>query len=165
MALKRYTGLWELAMTWSTKCKAASINTIENKSRGIRAMSMGSVRLTRAKNGPKNRYASTKAVSSPPNSRPRRVLKGALTLNSIIKPVIAVVITAMVEASALVRPRGSVSVHKTTMLAVMVKAAGMHIRITLKINLPFTRSLLGSRAQIKEGTPMVRELIRGCCMG
>ena len=47
----------------------------------------------------------------------------------------------------------------------MVSAAGMHMRMTFKMNLPFSLSRLVSRARMKEGTPMVRVLMRVCWMG
>ena len=83
----------------------------------------------------------------------------------MVKPVKAVRMTARVDISGWVRPKGSLRAHSATMLAVMVSAAGMHMRMTFRMNLPFSRSRLVSSARMKEGTPMVRVLMRVCWMG
>ena len=66
---------------------------------GARAMSMGNVRVVRAKNSPKNTSAPMKAARSTPNKAPRRPLKGVLILNSMINPVEQVSTTARVDMS------------------------------------------------------------------
>ena len=83
----------------------------------------------------------------------------------MIKPVRQVRITARVDISGVERPKGSLRAHSSTMLAVMVRAAGMLWRMTFKMNLPRSRSLLGSKARMKEGVPMVRVEISVCCTG
>ena len=141
------------------------MNTMENSSIGAKAMSMGIVKSVRAKKSRRKISAAKKPESSTPNRAPRRPLKGVLILKSIIKPVAQVRITANVDMSGEERPRGSLRAHSSTMLAVMVRAAGMLCRITFKMNLPRSRSLLGSKARIKEGVPMVKVEISVCCTG
>ena len=83
----------------------------------------------------------------------------------MIKPVRQVRITARVDISALESPRGPLRAHSSTMLAVMVREAGRLCRMTFKIKVPFRRSLLGSKARMKEGVPMVKVEISVCCTG
>ena len=152
-------------MTWSTRWVRASIRAMENSRMGTRAMSMGRVKVVRAKNSLRNSTDATKAASSTPNKAPRRPLNGVLILNSMIKPVKQVSTTAKVDMSWLESPKGPLRAHSSTMLAVMVKAAGMLCRMTFKMNLPRSLSLLGSKARMKEGVPMVKVEISVCCTG
>ena len=57
------------------------------------------------------------------------------------------------------------SIHRHSRFTVMATEAGMLSRRTLGRNFPRIRSLLGSSARMKEGMPMVRELISVCWMG
>ena len=123
-------------MTWSTRWVRASIRAMENSRMGTRAMSMGRVKVVRAKNSLRNSTDATKAASSTPNKAPRRPLNGVLILNSMIKPVKQVSTTAKVDMSWLESPKGPAEGAQQHNVGRHGQGGRNALRMTFKMNLP-----------------------------
>jgi len=88
-----------------------------------------------------------------------KLLKGVHILYKSINPVIPVIITHKVDISSDVSLIKEGSTIIIIIFAVIVSAVGTEFFKTLEIILPFIRSLLGSKARIKEGMPIVTILV------
>ena len=106
------------------------------------------------------KIANIKAPSIVQNNAQRIQLKGKDTLNNTNRPANPVIITASVEISVSLN---GIKEHKTasaTIFSTIVKAPGIDFRMTFTMYFPLIRSLLGSKARMKEGAPIVNALIK-----
>lgn len=122
--------------------------------------SIGKVIDARENKSFKRKIANTNAPSIAQNKAQRIQLNGKDTLNKTNRPANPVIITASVEISVLLNWINEQRIANAIMLNTIVIAPGMDLRMTFTIYFPFTRSLFGSNAKIKEGAPIVNALIK-----
>ena len=150
-------------------CLLKSLSIISDKSTNIiianpakpkKQYSIGSVIEANEKRSFITKIANTNAPSIVKNNAHRIQLNGKETFRRTNKPANPVIITANVEISALLNGTYEHNTASITILKTMVKAPGMDFRITFTIYFPFILSLFGSKANIREGAPIVKALIR-----
>ena len=133
---------------------------IAKSSSGTRTTIIGMVRSTRENSDWKNSMAMTNPTTMSVYRAVRSRLNGIQTFNKVRRPVKPVRITAKVEICSLGRWRNREIATNNRTFATIVNAPGRDLRIILTKKLPRIRSLLGSKAKMKDGIPMVKVLIR-----
>lgn len=123
------------------------------------------VKIVNENKSPKNTTSNVNIVIKNTNKHLRIALNGTLILYKSIKPVSPVKRTHKVDTSSSVSliMVGRNTIIKT--LATIVKAVGIDLFKTLIIILPLILSLLGSKAKINDGIPIVTTLVKVSCIG
>ena len=93
------------------------------------------------------------------------VLKGLHILYKWINPVIAVKKTHKEVSKPSCKRKIFVNIVTKIILKTTVNAVGKLLLTIFNKNWPFTKSLFGSKAKIKEGIPIVKPVIKVNCIG
>ena len=93
------------------------------------------------------------------------LFNGRDILKSKSKPVYPVKITEIVKNSSILNLKIFVANMTDKMLSTTLIAAGIDLLIIFIKKLPFILSLLGSKAKMKDGIPIVNILINVICIG
>ena len=99
------------------------------------------------------------------NRDTRITLNGLQILYKWIKPVIAVKNTQREVSSPSSKWKTFANIVTRTMLKTTVKAVGKLLLTIFNKNFPFTKSLFGSNAKMKDGIPIVNPVINVSCIG
>ena len=92
-------------------------------------------------------------------------LNGLQILYKWMKPVIAVKKTQRDVSSPSSRWKTFANMVTRMILKTTVKAVGKLLLTIFNRNFPFTKSLFGSKAKIKDGMPIVKPVIKVSCIG